>query len=47
MKKILLSFLLAIPVFGFSQSFQVNLQGQKQTGMAGAGTGQLWMLMPC
>jgi long-chain fatty acid transport protein len=39
MKKILLSFLLAIPVWGFSQSFQVNLQGQKQIAMAGAGTG--------
>ena len=39
MKKILLSFLMAIPVWGFSQSYQVNLQGQKQIGMAGAGTG--------
>ena len=39
MKKILLSFLMVIPVWGFSQSFQVNLQGQKQIGMAGAGTG--------
>jgi len=39
MKKILLSFLLVIPVWGFSQSYQVNLQGQKQIGMAGAGTG--------
>ena len=39
MKKILLSVLLAVPVLGFSQSFQVNLQGQKQTAMAGAGTG--------
>lgn len=39
MKKILLSFLLAIPVLGFSQSFQVNLQGQKQTAMGGAGAG--------
>jgi len=39
MKKILLSILLAAPVLGFSQSFQVNLQGQKQTAMAGAGTG--------
>lgn len=39
MKKILLSFLLAAPVLGFSQSFQVNLQGQKQTAMGGAGTG--------
>ncbi|PYF70724.1 OmpP1/FadL family transporter [Pedobacter nutrimenti] len=39
MKKILLSVLLAVPVWGFSQSFQVNLQGQKQTAMGGAGTG--------
>lgn len=39
MKKILLSFLLAVPVLGFSQSFQVNLQGQKQTAMGGAGAG--------
>lgn len=39
MKKILLSFLLAVPVLAYSQSFQVNLQGQKQTAMAGAGTG--------
>ncbi|WP_158797143.1 OmpP1/FadL family transporter [Pedobacter sp. L105] len=39
MKKILLSFLLAVPILGYSQSFQVNLQGQKQIGMAGAGTG--------
>ncbi len=39
MKKILLSFLLALPFWGFSQSYQVNLQGQKQIGMAGAGTG--------
>ncbi|MFA4867006.1 MAG: outer membrane protein transport protein [Pedobacter sp.] len=39
MKKILLSFLLSVPVLGFSQSFQVNLQGQKQTAMGGAGAG--------
>lgn len=39
MKKIILSFLLAVPVLGYSQSFQVNLQGQKQTAMGGAGTG--------
>jgi len=39
MKKILLSFLLAVPILGYSQSFQVNLQGQKQTAMGGAGTG--------
>lgn len=39
MKTILLSFLLIIPALGFSQSFQVNLQGQKQTAMGGAGAG--------
>ena len=39
MKKILLSFLLTVPVLGFAQSFQVNLQGQKQTAMGGAGAG--------
>jgi len=39
MKKILLSFLLAVPILGYSQSYQVNLQGQKQTAMGGAGTG--------
>lgn len=39
MKKILLSILLGLPILGYSQSFQVNLQGQKQTAMAGAGTG--------
>jgi long-chain fatty acid transport protein len=39
MKKILLSLLLAVPVLGYAQSFQVNLQGQKQTAMGGAGTG--------
>lgn len=39
MKKILLSVLLVLPALGFAQSFQVNLQGQKQTAMGGAGTG--------
>ena len=39
MKKILLSILLGLPALGYAQSFQVNLQGQKQTAMAGAGTG--------
>lgn len=39
MKKILLSFLLAVPILGYAQSYQVNLQGQKQTAMGGAGTG--------
>lgn len=39
MKIKLLCILLIIPALGFSQSFQVNLQGQKQTAMAGAGTG--------
>jgi long-chain fatty acid transport protein len=39
MKKILLSILLVVPILGYSQSFQVNLQGQKQIAMGGAGTG--------
>jgi long-chain fatty acid transport protein len=39
MKKILLGLLTVLPLWGFSQSFQVNLQGQKQIAMAGAGTG--------
>lgn len=39
MKKILLGLFTLLPVWGFSQSFQVNLQGQKQIAMAGAGTG--------
>jgi long-chain fatty acid transport protein len=39
MKKILLSLLTILPFWGFSQSFQVNLQGQKQTAMGGTGTG--------
>jgi len=38
MKKILLTILTAMPVLLFAQGFQVNLQGQKQTGMAGAGS---------
>jgi long-chain fatty acid transport protein len=39
MKKILLGLFTILPFCGFSQSFQVNLQGQKQIAMAGAGTG--------
>jgi long-chain fatty acid transport protein len=39
MKKILLSLFTILPFWGFSQSFQVNLQGQKQIAMAGTGTG--------
>ena len=39
MKRILLSFLTIMPFVGFSQSFQVNLQGHKQIAMGGAGTG--------
>jgi long-chain fatty acid transport protein len=39
MKKILLSLFTILPFWGFSQSFQVNLQGQKQTAMGGTGTG--------
>ncbi len=38
MKKILLSALLSVPFWVFGQGFQVNLQGQKQIGMAGAGS---------
>ena len=38
MKKILLSVLLAAPLWVLGQGFQVNLQGQKQIGMAGAGS---------
>ena len=32
-------FALLFPFIGFSQGFQVNLQGQIQQGMGGAGTG--------
>lgn len=39
MKKKLLIFLLGLPFLGYAQSFQVNLQGQKQIAMGGAGTG--------
>ncbi|WP_443939802.1 OmpP1/FadL family transporter [Pedobacter sp. MW01-1-1] len=38
MKKILFSMLLAAPIMVWGQGFQVNLQGQKQAGMAGAGS---------
>jgi long-chain fatty acid transport protein len=38
MKKILLSALLSAPLWVLGQGFQVNLQGQKQIGMAGAGS---------
>ncbi|KQR70629.1 OmpP1/FadL family transporter [Pedobacter sp. Leaf176] len=38
MKKILLSVLLSAPLWVLGQGFQVNLQGQKQIGMAGAGS---------
>ncbi|UKT62361.1 OmpP1/FadL family transporter [Pedobacter mucosus] len=38
MKKILLSILLSVPFWVLGQGFQVNLQGQKQIGMAGAGS---------
>jgi long-chain fatty acid transport protein len=38
MKKALLMALLAVPVWVSGQGFQVNLQGQKQIGMAGAGS---------
>ncbi len=39
MKKIVLFLILSSPLFIKAQGFQVNLQGQKQQGMAGAGTG--------
>ena len=39
MKKILLSVLLSAPLWVLGQGFQVNLQGQKQIGMAGGGGG--------
>lgn len=38
MKKLLLSAVLSVPLWVFGQGFQVNLQGQKQIGMAGAGS---------
>lgn len=38
MKKLLLSALLSAPLWVLGQGFQVNLQGQKQIGMAGAGS---------
>ena len=38
MKKFLFSVLLSAPLWVFGQGFQVNLQGQKQIGMAGAGS---------
>jgi len=38
MKKILFSILLSAPMWVMAQGFQVNLQGQKQIGMAGAGS---------
>lgn len=38
MKRILLSLTLFFPILLFAQSFQVNLQGQKQSAMAGAGS---------
>jgi long-chain fatty acid transport protein len=38
-KKLLLAASLAMPATIFAQGFQVNLQGQKQIGMAGAGAG--------
>jgi long-chain fatty acid transport protein len=41
MRKILLLALTLLPVFAFSQGFQVNLEGQKQIGMGHTGTGVL------
>lgn len=39
MRKLLLVVLALVPVFAFSQGFQVNLEGQKQIGMGHTGTG--------
>jgi long-chain fatty acid transport protein len=39
MKKFLLLVLLALPALGFSQGFQVNLEGEQQIGMGHTGTG--------
>ncbi len=39
MKKFLLILIISSPLLIKAQGFQVNLQGQKQQGMAGAGTG--------
>src|SRR4051812_30044986 len=39
MKKLILLFFTAAPVLLNAQGFQVNLQGQKQQAMGGAGTG--------
>lgn len=39
MRKILLLAFALIPVFAFSQGFQVNLEGEKQIGMGHTGTG--------
>lgn len=39
LKKIITWAFIAMPTFMFAQGFQVNLQGQKQIGMASAGTG--------
>ncbi|RRN77189.1 long-chain fatty acid transporter [Pseudoxanthomonas sp. SGD-10] len=38
-RNIIFVFVLCIPIFSFGQGYQVNLQGQKQIGMASAGTG--------
>lgn len=38
MKKLLFSLLCSSPLLALAQGFQVNLQGQKQIGMAGAGS---------
>jgi long-chain fatty acid transport protein len=41
MRKLLLLLLLVVPVFAFSQGFQVNLEGEQQIGMGHTGTGTL------
>lgn len=38
MKKLLLGLMFSVPFWVMGQGFQVNLQGQKQIGMAGAGS---------
>src|SRR5690606_4568388 len=38
MERILLTLIFLFPILLFAQGFQVNLQGQKQSAMAGAGS---------
>ena len=41
LKKLILSILFSIPLLSFAGGFQINLQGQKQTGMGHTGVGLL------